>query len=236
MRTLADTMAKVDVWDQSAFNMEIFRPAYAHKVTAGVSVRVMNFLCFLNTKLLFKYMRYDPQLGDPAVHRPVSVHMNYHPEKELRMIDVNAMYHRGERTALDRWNGGEGRSSGTCRGKVGVMSDTLPSLQPSELTSHVLVRHLLKRSEGWVWPGHGTVRFERSGALTTDAQGASGSTWGTVPSPWRKDSLHVKMDGFTYLLMFLSEKWAFIALRCEDEQVTFGRIDADAVPDQRLVF
>lgn len=54
MKLLAETMASVDVWDQSAFNMEIFRPAYAGKVTAGVSVRVMNYLCFVNTKLLFK--------------------------------------------------------------------------------------------------------------------------------------------------------------------------------------
>ena len=51
-----------------------------------------------------------------------------------------------------------------------------------------------------------------------------------MPSPWRKDSLHVKMGGSTYLLMFLSEKWVFVALRCEDEQVTYGRLDVDAVP------
>ena len=53
---------------------------------------MMNFFCFLNTKLLFKFMRYDPQLGNAEVHRPVTVHMNYHPEKELRMADVNRFY------------------------------------------------------------------------------------------------------------------------------------------------
>ena len=43
--------------------MEIFRPAYGEKAAAGVSVRTMNYLCFLNTKTLFKYMRYDAALG-----------------------------------------------------------------------------------------------------------------------------------------------------------------------------
>ena len=78
----------------------------------------MNFFCFLNTKLLFKFMRYDPQLGNAEVHRPVTVHMNYHPEKELRMADVNQLYHHGKRDALSRWNGGEGHNTGGCRGKV----------------------------------------------------------------------------------------------------------------------
>ncbi|KAL1503242.1 hypothetical protein AB1Y20_011298 [Prymnesium parvum] len=236
MRLLADTMARVDIWDQSAFNMEIFRPAYASKVTAGVSVRVMNFLCFVNTKLLFKYMRYDPQLGDASVHRPVTAHMNYHPEKEARMASVNRFYHQGDPRALDMWNGGEGQRTGGCRGKVGVMSSTLPALAPAELQSHVLVKHLLEREEGWVWRGYGRVHFERSGALRTEGGALDGATWGTVPSPWRKDSLHVKMGGHEFILMFLSEKWAFVALRCEDEQVTYGTLDAPTVPQNRLVF
>ena len=121
-----------DVWDQSAYNMEIFRPAYGSLASPGVTVRPMdmitqapplrcplhllaspppphhalltspppppppprqvrsmNYLCFCNTKLLFKYMRYDAQLIDLAQHRPVTVHINYHPEKEQRMVSVN---------------------------------------------------------------------------------------------------------------------------------------------------
>jgi hypothetical protein len=80
------------VWDQSAYNMEIFRPAYGNKLVAGVSMRVMNYLCFLNTKLLFKYMRHDVQLGDAAQHLPVTCHVNYHPEKEQRMRSISQFY------------------------------------------------------------------------------------------------------------------------------------------------
>lgn len=140
-------------------------------------------------------MRYDPQLGVSSLHRPVTVHMNYHPEKELRMADVNRFYHLNDQTALEKWNGGEGRSTGSCKGKLGVNTERLPSLQPDELSSHTLVKNLLARSEGWVWPGHGTIRFDPSGELRSDEPGVSGASWGTVPSVWRKDSLHVKVRG-----------------------------------------
>jgi len=36
--------------------------------------------------------------------------------------------------------------------------------------------------------------------------------------------------------MFLSEKWAFVAVRCSDEQVSHGKLQAETVPQQRLVF
>ena len=37
---------------------QVFRPAYGDRLVAGVSMRVMNDLCFLNTKLLFKRLRW----------------------------------------------------------------------------------------------------------------------------------------------------------------------------------
>jgi len=50
---------------------------------------VMSYMCFQNTKYLFRYMRSDPALYDAAAGRslrPVSVHVNYHPEKPQRMV------------------------------------------------------------------------------------------------------------------------------------------------------
>ena len=235
MEILAARMAEEDVWDQSAYNMEIFRPAYAEHDAAGVSVRSMNYLCFCNTKLLFKVMRHDTQLIDTSLHVPVTVHINYHPEKEARMDSVSRYYHRHDRTALDKWNGGEGMRSGSCRGKVGVHQNEMPRLQPGELQTHTLVKSIVQADEAWMWGGEGPFRFSRSGKL--EAPWGDGASWGTVPSPWRKDSLHVKRPGNgTYLLMFLSEKWAFVALRCEDEQVSYGALQRSDVPNARLVF
>ena len=85
-------------------------------------------------------------------------------------------------------------------------------------------------------PGTGAfapVRFAAGGVLRSPwGQGS----WGTVPSPWRKDSVHVVLGGETYLLMFLSEKWSFVAVRCRDEQVSYGRLQRPDVPSKRLVF
>jgi len=59
MRILAERVAAENVWDQSAYNQEIFRLAHGSSVSPGVSVRTMNYMCFLNTKFLFKHMRRD---------------------------------------------------------------------------------------------------------------------------------------------------------------------------------
>jgi len=233
MSILAKRMASEDVWDQSAYNMEIYRPAYGRFVSPGVSVRAMNFLCFCNTKVLFKYMRHDKELIDPAFHVPVTVHINYHPEKEARMASVSQFYHHGHSKALDKWNGGEGQRTGGCRGKVGVMTDDMPSLTRDQLGSHLLAGNVVKADYTWNWAGKGPMHFESTGKLTSPWGDGS---WGTVPSPWRKDSLHIKLDGKTYLLMFLSEKWSFVAVRCEDEHVSYGRLERPDVPTKRLVF
>ena len=50
-RILKERMASEAVWDQSAFNQETFRLAYGALAAAGVTVRVMNYLCVLNTKV-----------------------------------------------------------------------------------------------------------------------------------------------------------------------------------------
>merc|ERR1711871_1427248 len=107
----------------------------------------------------------------------------------------------------DSWNNGEGMRTGGCRGKVGVQTNTMPVLDDGELKRHILAGNMVKADETWVWDGKGPVRFLRSGTITSPwGEG----TWGTVPSLWRKDSLHVKMGGRTYLLMYLSEKWSFV--------------------------
>ena len=43
--------------------------AYGSKLSVGVSVRLMNYLCFLNTKMLFKYMRCAAVVRPPCDRR-----------------------------------------------------------------------------------------------------------------------------------------------------------------------
>mmetsp|Transcript_25988 Transcript_25988/g.82371 ORF Transcript_25988/g.82371 Transcript_25988/m.82371 type:complete len:282 (+) Transcript_25988:1927-2772(+) len=230
MKVLAARVSAEAVWDQSAYNQEIFRLAHGGQRAPGVSVRTMNYMCFLNTKFLFRYMRKDPQLIDRGSHVPVSCHVNYHPEKEARMLSIKAFYLSKDDRALGRWNGGEGLNTGGCSGKVGVMTDKMPVLDAS---SHRLSASLLAADLDWSWGGGGGgMRFRADGTVRTPR---GDGTWGAVPSQWRKDSVHVSIGGQTYLLMFLSEKWAFTAVRCSDEEVSFGQL-AGQTPRDRLVW
>lgn len=107
---LADRMAsEKGTWDQTAYNEEqVYLWGQAnHKVYSGTSQRIMNYMCFQNSKYLFRYMRFDTDLYPN--HRPASVHINYHPEKPDRMVSVIAQYWDGKASAIDVWNWGEGR-------------------------------------------------------------------------------------------------------------------------------
>ena len=217
---------------------ESFRLAHGREQTAAVTYRVMNYFCFLNTKVLFKYMRHDAELVDKTQHVPVSCHVNYHPEKEARMVTIRQFYHEGRpASSLAQWNGGEGRNTGTCRDKVGVQKPQMTKLTRVEFGEHKLAQAIVAADVPWTWAAprrkskDATCRFLSDG--TFESSWGSGS-WGTVPSPWRKDSLHVTLDGEQYLLMFLSEKWAFVALRCSDEEVTHGSVPRSQLPSGRL--
>ena len=197
----------------------------------------------LPRQVLFKYLPRDSVLRDPARHLPSMAHMNYHPEKEPRMAATIAHFVKRTAGALAAWNGGEGRNTGGCVGKVGVATNRMPQLTPSELRTHTLAKNIVAKGGTWAWGAnhsalHGPVSFAPSGALQSPWGAGS---WGTVPSQWRKDSLHVILPlnataNETYLLMFLSEKWAFVAVRCSDERVSFGRLQASPIPEQRLVW
>ena len=191
-------------------------------------------------------VRLRPKAWDCPTHAVEATH-HLRPHREAvalepeaaQVNDFAASDHPGG--ALDGWNGGEGQRTGGCSGKVGVSRNEMPALSDGERASHALVKSMLGRPSGesWAWGGHGTVQFKSSGALDGGGGGGGGGapgSWGSVPSPWRKDSLHVKLGGETYLLMFLAEKWAFVALRCSDEQVSYGRLQTDPLPNGRLLF
>mmetsp|Transcript_6962 Transcript_6962/g.18932 ORF Transcript_6962/g.18932 Transcript_6962/m.18932 type:complete len:1036 (+) Transcript_6962:119-3226(+) len=102
---LARVAARMDVeavWDQTAYNEELFLPSRDGLVRAGVLVRGMSYLCVVHSKMLFHRMRSAPDVG-PEVHRPFACHVSWHPEKFSRMADIISAYHHGNATGLQRW-------------------------------------------------------------------------------------------------------------------------------------
>ena len=166
-------------------------------------------------------------------------HMNYHPEKDPRMEATIAFYNKHDRSALSKWNGGEGRNTNSCIGKVGVNTNVMPRLTAT--SRHSLSRNLIASGGSWGW-GPDPSRLQGPCWFRADGQFESpwrNGSWGPVPSPWRNDSVHVILGDppqiETYLLMFLSEKWAFVAVRCADERVSYGRLQGP-IPEKRLVW
>lgn len=95
-------MMKKD-WDQSVFNEEMFYPSHGSYITTGITKRVMDINDFMNSKYLFKTVRYSPNLRS---HVPVMVHLNYHPEKWERMRAVIRYFHDDDPRALSAWPDG----------------------------------------------------------------------------------------------------------------------------------
>ncbi|KAK6939437.1 Nucleotide-diphospho-sugar transferase [Dillenia turbinata] len=95
---VADRLAKQNVWDQAAFNEELYFPSHPGYTGLHASKRTMDFYLFMNSKVLFKTVRKDSRLKNL---KPVIVHLNYHPDKLPRMIAVVEFYANGKKDALD---------------------------------------------------------------------------------------------------------------------------------------
>ncbi|BBN05337.1 arabinosyltransferase [Marchantia polymorpha subsp. ruderalis] len=97
-------LSKEKAWDQAVFNEELFYPSHPGYEGLHASRRVMDYYQFLNSKVLFKTIRKDPQ--NFADHKPVTIHVNYHPDKYERMLAIVDYYVMGNTKALDKFPDG----------------------------------------------------------------------------------------------------------------------------------
>ncbi|KAL4437001.1 hypothetical protein ABPG75_004140 [Micractinium tetrahymenae] len=86
-------------WDQALFNECIFFPSSPSNKDPSVTRRVLDYMLFMNSKVLFKHLRHDQ--GRFESHKPVSVHVNSHPDKLERMKAVVKRYVDGDMHGLD---------------------------------------------------------------------------------------------------------------------------------------
>lgn len=100
---VADRLSKEDAWDQAVFNEVLFYPSHPGYEGLHASRRTMDFYAFMNSKVLFKTVRKDPNLKK---FQPVIIHINYHPDKLPRMKAVVEYYFNGKKDALDSFPDG----------------------------------------------------------------------------------------------------------------------------------
>jgi arabinosyltransferase len=91
-------------WDQALFNECIFFPNSPKNQDPAVTRRAMNIEVFMNSKVLFKFLRHDVERYKSVM--PAAVHVNYHPQKFERMQSVWRRYVDNDTKALDEWPDG----------------------------------------------------------------------------------------------------------------------------------
>ena len=58
----------------------------------------MDYMSFMNSKTLFTIVRKDQAMHQ---HKPVTLHVNFHPDKHPRMLAIVQRYVHGDLKALD---------------------------------------------------------------------------------------------------------------------------------------
>ena len=81
----------------------IFFPSHGHHKDPSVTRRVMDYMDFMNSKTLFTIVRKDESLRN---YQPVTIHVNYHPDKHPRMLAVVQRYVAGDMQALNAFPDG----------------------------------------------------------------------------------------------------------------------------------
>eukprot|EP00854_Cymbomonas_tetramitiformis_P008401 gene8401-9982_t len=199
MDRLANRMASEDTWDQTAYNEEQFYSHFKEYYVAGVSSRVMNYLCFMNSKVLFRFVREDPELY--AKHRPVAVHVNYHPEKPQRMVDIIKQYWEGTPNAIGKWHWGQGlKINKACTERSNRRDNFDANPTAKKMAAEVKA----------VWGGVKYVEFQPNGVFKTPWGVGS---WGLALSG--KDKFFADFVGTQHLLELI--EWpTFKCTRCSD--------------------
>ena len=106
LRRVGSRLARESGWDQQIFNQELFLKSHGEYNGSKASVRVMDHLKWVNSKVYFFSERRRFLPGRPTEEKdlPVMVHMNYHADKLTRMLCVWARYGpKGEIGACDKF-------------------------------------------------------------------------------------------------------------------------------------
>ncbi len=118
---VTDRLSKEKAWDQAVFNEELFYPSHPGYEGLHASRRVLDYLLFLNSKMVFKILR---KQGNFAQYKPVTIHVNYHPDKYDRMVALIDYFVNGKTDALDRFPDGSEWPSNASRWVIFIYIDS----------------------------------------------------------------------------------------------------------------
>ena len=108
--TSSDAKSSDADFEHLVFNEALHLPSHGSYASPGATRRALYYLCFANTKALFRFVRKDARWREPAEHVPVAVRASYHPNEPERLEDVYAYYVERKPGAVRAWADGTGRA------------------------------------------------------------------------------------------------------------------------------
>jgi len=196
-----------EVAERELLLQQLWLPSHKGFVGSGAILRVMNYLCFVNSKVMFRKLRHT---AAPA--KPILVSIDYHTDPVPRMQALIAKYHDGDGASLaslplaDTTDGSKA-SSASC-------ADAGREWRAAD--AQTAVAQTVMGQSPWAWGGVGGFSFEANGKLTT---------------PWGQGSWGVHSDGSEAVFadfvgakhnLVLSHSVA-VSTRCSDSNVVLLR-------------
>ena len=226
------------------FNDALDLPAHGDYVGPGVIKRTLNYLCFANSKTIYRFAKKDSKAKKFV---PVAIRMSYHlhlKETVQRMQDAYKYYEETIENSMlgpsattisnfERWTHGEGFGEAGADSKILCK---LRSVKPTEtLASYSDKAHIasklsqLSENDSFSWGGVPGLIFREHGELKTPwGQG----TWGFIDiGKGKLDNLSVfaEFANAKHLLTFENVdkdtvNLVFVSERCSDGDMVIGRI------------
>lgn len=141
--------------ERLAFLHELWLPSHHEYASVGAVLRVMNYLCFANSKTVFRTLRANPGM------KPVAVQINYHADAESRMRAVLAAYLDDKFMELRQMPLAD--STKASGGDV----EELPCTRGSEVGGEGELAEQLIHNSPYAWGGVGDMSFKEGGILET---------------------------------------------------------------------
>ena len=151
------TAHEVSAAEREALLHELWLPSHHEYASVGAILRVMNYMCFVNSKVLFRQLRMLP--NSPS---PVAVQMNYHSDAVPRMRATIARYLDSDSEPLKQLPLAD--ASGSSKGAEPPLS--CERVVGDGDSSSRLGAHLIAHSP-YAWGGVGDMKFEDGGVLDT---------------------------------------------------------------------